>query len=176
MSWETELALEFKARNNPQKIGVVIGTVTSAEPFKASILDGQVVLDDSNTYICRHLLQHEREFTMTGTQGITGEIQTTSSITGSGTGSINGSAAISGSGSVCPESGSVSVSGTGNVDGSLNLSINGTTSGTGTITGENTGEGTITIKPTIKAGDMVLVIPSGDEQSFFIVDVLEGVK
>lgn len=87
MSWETDLALEFKSRNNPKPIGAVLGKVTSSSPLKINILDGQVLLDETNSYVCEKALS-------------AGLIQ----------------------------------------------------------------------------GDLVLVIPSGDEQSFFIIDIVKGVQ
>ncbi len=60
--------------------------------------------------------------------------------------------------------------------GSLTASITGTTSDdksvTGSVTGQTSGteKGNITIDPKIKAGDMILVIPGADEQSWIAVD------
>jgi sporulation protein YlmC with PRC-barrel domain len=51
LSWETELAKEFKNRNNPAKIGTVLGNVLSLEPLKIGILNNQIILDKSNSYI-----------------------------------------------------------------------------------------------------------------------------
>lgn len=62
MSWDTVLAKEFKKRDNPKSIGACIGTVTSVEPFAGFILDGQILLDSSNTYLCNQLLERESEY------------------------------------------------------------------------------------------------------------------
>lgn len=56
MSWDVELAKLFKERDNKTPIGAVIGDVISNEPFKISILGNKVILDNSNSYICKSAL------------------------------------------------------------------------------------------------------------------------
>ena len=61
-------------------------------------------------------------------------------------------------------------------NGSLTANISGETASheavTGSVTGQTKGteEGEITIDPEIKKGDMILVVPSADEQSWIAVD------
>lgn len=58
MAWETDLALEFKKRNNNKTLGAVVGKVTSTSPLLISILSGQVILDKSKMFVCERLLEH----------------------------------------------------------------------------------------------------------------------
>ena len=57
MSWDTELAKEFKSRNNIAKIGTVLGTVLSVDPVKIGILNNQILIDKSHFYICSSLVE-----------------------------------------------------------------------------------------------------------------------
>lgn len=161
--WENDLAREFKKRDNKSMIGACIGTVISVQPLQATIYDGQIMIDQSNGYICNHLLEHVRDYSMTGTNSISGEISINGTTIGSG--SVDGSGSIGGT---YATSGSFSATGT--------ISVNGSVNGSGTVSGSIEGTGQITHKELLKAGDMVLVIPSGDEQKFFIVDILKGVS
>ncbi|MDF2612774.1 MAG: hypothetical protein K0S71_560 [Clostridia bacterium] len=130
MSWESDIAKEFKQRDNKKLIGACIGTVTSATPLKASILDGQIMLDSSNTYVSNSLMTYERNVKLTTeTESTTGSI------------SIN--------------------------NGSWN-SFKTNESGTST--------GKLELKSMLKVGDLILVIPAADEQKFFIIDIVKGVK
>lgn len=79
MSWEIELAKEFRKRENPKLIGACIGIVTSVSPFSGSILDGQILLDPSNTYVCNGLLERTSKLTITGTQQQSGTLTHNSS-------------------------------------------------------------------------------------------------
>lgn len=53
--WVNDIANEFKNRDNISNIGAVVGTVLSVEPLKLGILNNAVILDKSNSYICRTL-------------------------------------------------------------------------------------------------------------------------
>lgn len=169
MSWDTQLAKEFRKRENPSIIGPCIGIISSVEPFAASILDGQISLDSSNSYICDSLLEHTRDFTRTGTDNASGTLTLDGTVSGShtesGTMTISGSCSLGGnypSGSPFESTG--------------DTTITGTVSGSYTSESKGEGQGTITLKRIIKSGDMILVIPSGDEQKFFIVDIIKGVE
>lgn len=50
MTWDIDLAKQFKQRNNNTPIGAVIGQVISIEPFKVSLFEGKIILD--NAYKC----------------------------------------------------------------------------------------------------------------------------
>lgn len=64
MSWDIELAEEFKKRNNKKWLGALVGKIVQLEPLKISILKGQVVVD--NVYILKNNnLTHTREMTVT---------------------------------------------------------------------------------------------------------------
>lgn len=168
MSWDIALAKEFRKRENPKTIGACIGTVTSVEPFAGNILDGEILLDQSNTYVCNSLLTHERDFNRTGNDTVSGTISINGTVSGghseSGTISISGSCSAGGT---YPSGASYSSSGS--------VSINGEVGGTCTIENTGTGEGKITLKTILKVGDLVLVLPAADEQSFFIIDIIKGV-
>lgn len=51
--WENDLAREFKKRNNKKSIGPCVGVIQSISPLRASICDGQIMIDDSNGYTCK---------------------------------------------------------------------------------------------------------------------------
>lgn len=52
MSWDYDLAKEFKKRNNNDPTGPIIGKVISLTPnYKISIHDGQVFLENEHLYI-----------------------------------------------------------------------------------------------------------------------------
>jgi hypothetical protein len=57
VSWSVTLAKELKLRENPAKIGAVLGTVINANTLQISILDGKVILDKTHLYICNGLLR-----------------------------------------------------------------------------------------------------------------------
>ena len=57
--WDVEMAKMFKERNQKDKIGPIIGNVSSVSPLKVSILGGDVVLQAEQLYISRSLLDKE---------------------------------------------------------------------------------------------------------------------
>ena len=127
--WAYDLAKTIK-KNKPQKItGPCIGDTVSVSPFQVKILNGSVILNSKNAYVCRQLLERKSKFKASG-----------SSLEQSG--SLNAACAV---GSHTDYSAS----------------------------GQFTQEGDIELDTVWKAGDKVLVVPSGDGQSFFIVDILE---
>lgn len=56
MSWENELAREFKKRDNESPLGAVVGTVIAVDPIKISILGDRVFLTKDMVYMCSSLL------------------------------------------------------------------------------------------------------------------------
>ncbi len=65
--WDVGLAKMFKDRDIKSAIGPCIGKVTGVNPLKVSILDGQVVLQKDNLYICSSLLgTYTRQYEVIG--------------------------------------------------------------------------------------------------------------
>lgn len=99
MSWEIEIAREFKKRNNPKLIGATIGKVLSVTPFQASILGGQIILDYENCYICSSLLNRSITTVITGEVTSTGNININDSSSSTynltGTSTVNGEVTLS---------------------------------------------------------------------------------
>ena len=56
MSYDVELAKEFKSRNNAKRTGNLLGTVLSISPLKIGILGDEIMLDSSNCFICSSLV------------------------------------------------------------------------------------------------------------------------
>lgn len=96
MSWDTQLAREFRKRENPKPIGACIGTVTSVKPFAGSILDGQILLDPSNTYICNQLLERKSQFELSGTQQQSGSLSASCGYGSHNSYSANGNITLNG--------------------------------------------------------------------------------
>ena len=84
MSWEYDLADEFKKRNNSKPIGPCIGRVTSVKPFAGNILNGQILLDASNSYVCDTLLERKSKMRLKGTFKESGETSIDNFINSSG--------------------------------------------------------------------------------------------
>lgn len=64
MSWEYELASQFKQRDNPtNKIGVCLGKVLSTSPPVVTIQNGQYTLKGDQLYIAYHLLERKSAYT-----------------------------------------------------------------------------------------------------------------
>lgn len=55
MSWEYDLAQEFKKRNNKEIDEAIIGTVINASPVIVSLFNGSVILNNTNSYVCSNL-------------------------------------------------------------------------------------------------------------------------
>lgn len=51
MSWENDLAKEFKNRNNKKLIGPIVGKLVSVDPVLISIFDGDIMLGSNNLYL-----------------------------------------------------------------------------------------------------------------------------
>lgn len=56
MSVYTDIAKEFKARNNPSIDEPVIGTVISSSPLSISIYNGAITLNKDIIYVCENLV------------------------------------------------------------------------------------------------------------------------
>ena len=57
----------FKDRDKPDSIGPCVGTVVSAGPLKVSILNGDVILQNEQLYICNHVLDtYKRDYEIEG--------------------------------------------------------------------------------------------------------------
>lgn len=125
--WAYDLAREIRKNRLEKVTGPCIGDTVSVSPFQVKILNGSVILDQDNAYVCRQLLERKSKFKAKGNLKQSGN--------------LNASCA-SGSHS------SYSADGTFEGDGDMELDT------------------------VWKAGDKVLVVPSGDGQSFFIVDIL----
>lgn len=54
--WDTELAKELIKRNNKKGIGSCIGTVLQEAPLKISIMNGKIIIDRANGYICSNII------------------------------------------------------------------------------------------------------------------------
>ena len=51
--WANELAKKFKERDNKEYFGALAGTVLSVSPLKIGIYDNKIILDSSNTFVCK---------------------------------------------------------------------------------------------------------------------------
>lgn len=56
MSYAIDFAKELKNRNNVKRVGNLVGTVLSVTPLKIGILNNEVMLDNSNCYLCSSLI------------------------------------------------------------------------------------------------------------------------
>lgn len=56
MSWDVELAKEFKSRDNKIPIGAQLGKVISSNPLEIAILDNKAILNNGNSYVCSSAL------------------------------------------------------------------------------------------------------------------------
>ncbi|MBU3145029.1 DUF2577 family protein [Clostridium sp. CF012] len=58
MNYGVKFAKSFKERNNAKIIGNVIGTVLSITPLKIGILGNEVMLDNTNCFLCSNLVEN----------------------------------------------------------------------------------------------------------------------
>ena len=56
--WHGQLAKQFKNRDNPVRMGAILGEVVSTSPWKVKIRDGKFTIDASNGYVCFSLIHH----------------------------------------------------------------------------------------------------------------------
>lgn len=73
--WDIELAKLFKNRDNPNRIGAILGTVVSKDPLKISILEGNAILEKEELYITHGMLEKEYKFKLSANGGV-GDITT----------------------------------------------------------------------------------------------------
>lgn len=67
MSYATDLAKELKNRNNVVRIGNTLGIVLSVTPLKIGILGNEVMLDNTNCFLCSNLIEnYNRNATING--------------------------------------------------------------------------------------------------------------
>lgn len=55
MSWDYDLAKEFKNRDNKEIDEAIIGTVISSSPLSISLFNGSIILNNTNSYVCSNL-------------------------------------------------------------------------------------------------------------------------
>lgn len=60
--WEYRLAKEFKARDNPKRLGAILGKVISTSPVKIAIQNGKFFIGPDNIYICNQILERSTTF------------------------------------------------------------------------------------------------------------------
>lgn len=58
MSWDVELAKEFKKRNIKTPMGAILGDIISSSPLKIAILGNKVILTEGHCYICSSLVDN----------------------------------------------------------------------------------------------------------------------
>ena len=58
MNYAVELAKELKNRNNIVRTGNLLGIVLSITPLKIGILGNEVMLDNTNCFICNSLVEN----------------------------------------------------------------------------------------------------------------------
>ena len=61
-NWEYELAKEFKTRDNPKRLGAILGKVISTSPVKIAIQDGKFFIGPYNVYVCNQILERSTTF------------------------------------------------------------------------------------------------------------------
>ena len=69
MSYDVELAKEFKTRNNVVPIEPTTGTVNSVLPLSVSIFNGEVVLTGDIVQVSKNLKKHTGTCTVNGYTG-----------------------------------------------------------------------------------------------------------
>lgn len=130
MSWDIELAKEFKIRDNNIPYGAIIGEVITPLPnLKISILDGNVILENDKLYITQNLKEKEFLFEIYAGENV-------GNITLRNVGSINYDI--------------------------INLQI------------DNKNFSKIILTFELKSKDKVLLMPTADQQRYFIIDKIES--
>jgi len=69
MSQYTELAKEFKLRDNKDYIGTVVGIVESINPLTVSIYGGKALFTGDTLYVCKNATEYQIPFTLTSPDG-----------------------------------------------------------------------------------------------------------
>lgn len=57
-NYDVALAKSLKERNNTKPMGIVVGTVLSTTPLKIGILGSEVILDNTNCFLCSNLVEN----------------------------------------------------------------------------------------------------------------------
>lgn len=60
--WSYELANLLKERNNPQKMGVMLGKVESLQPLIISIKNGKYQIQQNRLYVCNQILERKTKY------------------------------------------------------------------------------------------------------------------
>lgn len=152
-----ELASKLNSMKNPLFIGVSIAEVVKLKPFSVSLAGGNIILTEGEElFVCESLKKRTHKASIKG-GNIKGELSIS-----------NYSEDVSGQVTYATSDGTLS--------GTLAGSLNGSAEGKATITDieQSTTGGTITIDPEIKKGELVLVIPTADEQTWIAVDRIGG--
>ncbi|MGP1563007.1 DUF2577 family protein [Filifactor alocis] len=127
--WANDIAKELKGRDNPTKIGVIIGEVATTLPnIKIKALDGKMILTKEMLYFTSGMINKEYKPKISLKNG--------------------------------------------------NATLTASTTENYKIEGFDVDKegGTVTLFFELKPGDKVLLIPTTDEQSFFVVDKIEQVE
>ncbi|WP_462274256.1 DUF2577 family protein [Filifactor alocis] len=127
--WANDIAKELKGRDNPTKIGVIIGEVATTLPnIKIKALDGKMILTKEMLYFTSGMINKEYKPKISLKNG--------------------------------------------------NATLTASTTENYKIEGFDVDkeDGTVTLFFELNPGDKVLLIPTTDEQSFFVVDKIEQVE
>lgn len=55
-NWDVEFAKQLKIRDNPEKIGAVLGDVISNNPLRIAIYNNEVILSEEQCYLCKNVI------------------------------------------------------------------------------------------------------------------------
>lgn len=58
MSWDIDIAKQFKSRDNEIPIGPVLGEVISISPLKISVFGNRVILTEKQCYLCSNIVNN----------------------------------------------------------------------------------------------------------------------
>ena len=72
MSWENELAMELKQRDNIVPLGALEGKILSVKPFRVSVKDGKIILGPDQIHVSRSLLTKKYKSTGKGKMKLKG--------------------------------------------------------------------------------------------------------
>lgn len=156
-SWAVSLAKEFINRNNPVKLGPMIGVIISPLPdIKIKLLSGGAVITKEQIYLARNITNRLKieatikEFESTQNSYKNGNSNVSISTSGSGS-TVTGGAVLS-----LSQSGTITTSSHQNEK-------------------ENKANGKFILQTVfhLEEGMNVLVIPNIEEDKFFIIDVFD---
>ncbi len=72
MSWENELAMELKQRDNIIPLGALEGKILSSNPIRVSVKDGKIILESEQIHVSRSLLTKKYKSVGTGKMNLKG--------------------------------------------------------------------------------------------------------